>query len=78
MNRLTKEASGRAAEVEAKLAGVLRKIDGIMRAIEDGLYQPSRSEAIRAICMAGTGQAKALVGCAIEGFYVIVGCGDRI
>ena len=45
MNRLTKEASGRAAEIEAKLAGVQRKIDGIMRAIEDGLYQPSRSEA---------------------------------
>ena len=41
VNRLTKEASGRAAEVEAKLAGVQRKIDGIMRAIEDGLYQPS-------------------------------------
>ena len=59
MNRLTKEASGRAAEVEAKLAGVLRKIDGIMHAIEDGLYQPSRSEALCAICMAGTGRAKA-------------------
>ena len=28
-------------ELEAKLAGVQRKIDGIMRAIEDGLYQPS-------------------------------------
>jgi site-specific DNA recombinase len=41
VNRLTKEASGRAAEVEAKLAGVQRKIDGIMRAIEDGLYQLS-------------------------------------
>jgi site-specific DNA recombinase len=41
VNRLTKEASGRAAEVEAKLAGVQRKIDGILRAIEDGLYQPS-------------------------------------
>jgi hypothetical protein len=41
VNRLTKEASGKAAEVEAKLAGVQRKIDGIMRAIEDGLYQPS-------------------------------------
>ena len=68
MNRLTKEASGRAAEVEAKLAGVLRKIDGIMRAIEDGLYQPSRSEAIRAICIAGTGQAKTPEGCAIRGF----------
>jgi site-specific DNA recombinase len=41
VNRLTKEASGRAAEVGAKLAAVQRKIDGIMRAIEDGLYQPS-------------------------------------
>jgi hypothetical protein len=41
VNRLTREASGRAAEVETKLAGVQRKIDGIMRAIEDGLYQPS-------------------------------------
>ncbi|MGO4388266.1 recombinase family protein, partial [Microvirga sp. 2YAF29] len=41
MNRLTKEASGKAAEVEAKLGSVQRKIDGIMRAIEDGLYQPS-------------------------------------
>ena len=33
MNRLTKEASGKAAEIKEKLAGVLRKIDGIMRAI---------------------------------------------
>jgi site-specific DNA recombinase len=41
VNRLTKEAGGRAAELESKLAGVQRKIDGIMRAIEDGLYQPS-------------------------------------
>ncbi|MBM1174708.1 recombinase zinc beta ribbon domain-containing protein [Microvirga arabica] len=41
VNRLTKEAGGKAAEVEAKLIGVQRKIDGIMRAIEDGLYQPS-------------------------------------
>ncbi len=41
VNRLTKEASGKAAEVEGKLAGVQRKIDGILRAIEDGLYQPS-------------------------------------
>jgi site-specific DNA recombinase len=41
VNRLTKDASGKAAEIESKLAGVQRKIDGIMRAIEDGLYQPS-------------------------------------
>ncbi len=41
VNRLAKEASGRAAEVEAKLAAVQRRIDGIMRAIEDDLYQPS-------------------------------------
>ncbi len=41
VNRLTKEASGRAAEVETKLVAVQRKIDGIMRAIEDGLYQSS-------------------------------------
>ena len=45
VNRLTKEARSRVAEVEAKVAAVQRKIDGIMRAIEDGLYQPSRSEA---------------------------------
>ena len=45
VNRLTKEAGGRAAELESKLVAVQRKIDGIMRAIEDGLYQPSRSEA---------------------------------
>ncbi|WP_099509160.1 hypothetical protein [Microvirga ossetica] len=45
MNRLTKEASGKAAEIESKRVAVQRKIDGIMRAIEDGLYQPSRSEA---------------------------------
>ena len=41
VNRLTKEASGRSAEIEVKLTAVQRKIDGIMRAIEDGLYQPS-------------------------------------
>ena len=41
INRLTKEASGRAAEIESKLVAVQRKIDGILRAIEDGLYQPS-------------------------------------
>lgn len=41
VNRLAKEASGKAAEVEAMLASLQRKIDGIMRAIEDGLYQPS-------------------------------------
>ncbi len=41
VNRLTKEASGKAAEVESKLVAIQRKIDGIMRAIEDGLYQPS-------------------------------------
>ncbi len=41
VNRLTKEASGRSAEIEGKLGSVQRKIDGIMRAIEDGLYQPS-------------------------------------
>jgi hypothetical protein len=41
VNRLVREASGRTAEFEAKLAGAQRKIDGIMRAIEDGLYQPS-------------------------------------
>jgi hypothetical protein len=37
VNRLTREASGRAAEVEANLASVHRKIGGIMLAIEDGL-----------------------------------------
>lgn len=41
VNRLTREASGMAAEIEAKLAGVQRKIDSILRAIENGLYQPS-------------------------------------
>jgi len=41
VNRLTKEASGKDAEIEAQLAAVRRKINGIMRAIEDGLYQPS-------------------------------------
>ncbi|WP_152568952.1 hypothetical protein [Microvirga sp. BSC39] len=41
MNRLTKEASGRAAEVETKLVAARRKIDRIVRAIEDGLYQSS-------------------------------------
>jgi hypothetical protein len=41
VNRLTKEAGSRTAEIEAKLVAVQRKIDGIMRAIEDGLYQPS-------------------------------------
>jgi site-specific DNA recombinase len=41
VSRLTKEASGKAAELESKLLGVQRKIDGIMRAIEDRLHQPS-------------------------------------
>jgi hypothetical protein len=41
VNRLTKEASGKAAEIESKLAAVQRKIDGILRAIEDRFYQPS-------------------------------------
>ncbi len=41
VNRLTKEAGSLTAEIEAKLVAVQRKIDGIMRAIEDGLYQPS-------------------------------------
>jgi hypothetical protein len=33
VSRLTKEANGKTAEVEAKLAAVQCKIDGIMRAI---------------------------------------------
>ncbi|SCY93290.1 hypothetical protein [Microvirga guangxiensis] len=41
VNRLSKEATGKATEIETKLAGVQRKIDGILSAIEDGLYQPS-------------------------------------
>ena len=71
MNRLTKEASGRAAEVEAKLAGVLRKIDGIMRAIEDGLYQPSRSEANPRDLHGGHRTSKSPRGLCHEGFCVL-------
>jgi hypothetical protein len=41
VNRVAKEASGKAAEVEAKRESVQRKIDGILRAIEDGPDQPS-------------------------------------
>ena len=78
VNRLTKEASGRAAEIEAKLAGVLRKIDGIMRAIEDGLYQPSRSEANPRDLHCGHRTSKSPRGLCHEGFCVLFGCGDRI
>jgi hypothetical protein len=41
VNRLVQEAGAEEAEVGARMAGVQRKIDGMMRAIEDGLYQPS-------------------------------------
>ena len=78
MNRLTKEASGRAAEVEAKLAGVLRKIDGIMRAIEDGLYQPSRSEANPRDLHCGHRTSKSPRGFMRTGALCVFGCGDRI
>ena len=73
MNRLTKEASGRAAEVEAKLAGVLRKIDGIMRAIEDGLYQPSRSEANPRDLHCGHRTSKSPRGLCTRGLVVFCG-----
>ena len=75
VNRLTKEARSRAAEVEAKVAAVQRKIDGIMRAIEDGLYQPSRSEANPRDCIAGTGQAKAPAALCARGLCVCLVAG---
>ncbi|MCU4179696.1 recombinase family protein [Bosea sp. BH3] len=40
-NRTTAEADGLRLSTVASLASVQRKIDGIMSAIEDGLYQPS-------------------------------------
>lgn len=41
VNSLVLAAGGQKDEIEGKLAGVKRKIDGILNAIEDGLYQPS-------------------------------------
>ena len=78
VNRLTKEASGRAAEVEAKVAAVQRKIDGIMRAIEDGLYQPSRSEANPRDLHCGHRTSKSPRGFMRTGALCVFGCGDRI
>ena len=78
VNRLTKEARSRAAEVEAKLAGVQRTIDGIMRAIEDGLYQPSRSEANPRDLHCGHRTSKSPRGFMRTGALCVFGCGDRI
>jgi hypothetical protein len=78
VNRLMKDASGKAAEIEAKLAGVLRKIDGIMRAIEDGLYQPSRSEANPRDLHCGHRTSKNPRRLCHSRVFRIVGCGDRI
>ncbi|WP_247881348.1 recombinase family protein [Skermanella sp. TT6] len=41
VNRRNKEAVGQRAQVEAELKQVERKIDQIVRAVEDGLYQAS-------------------------------------
>jgi len=78
VNRLTKEARSRAAEVEAKVAAVQRKIDGIMRAIEDGLYQPSRSEANPRDLHCGHRTSKSPRGFMRTGALCVFGCGDRI
>jgi hypothetical protein len=48
VNRLVSDAAGRQADIESKLAAVRRKIDGVLRAIEDGLYQPSKGAPGRA------------------------------
>ena len=45
INRLVAEASKRCRGLSGKLTAVQRKIDGIMRAIEDGMYQPSMKSA---------------------------------
>lgn len=41
VNRLAKEALGQRASLEGRLAACQRKIDSLIAAIEDGLYQPS-------------------------------------
>ena len=62
-NRLVAEAGNQHAEVAGKLTAVERKIAGIMRAIEDGLYQPAMKarltelEAEKASLMARQGPA---------------------
>ena len=62
-NRLVAEAGNQHAEVAGKLTAVERKIAGILRAIEDGLYQPAMKarlaelEAEKASLMARQGPA---------------------
>jgi hypothetical protein len=41
LNRLVAEANSDDAALSGKLTAVQRKIDGLMRAIEDGMYQPA-------------------------------------
>ena len=62
-NRLVTEAGNQHAEVAGKLTAVERKIAGILRAIEDGMYQPAMKarltelEAEKASLMARQGPA---------------------
>jgi DNA invertase Pin-like site-specific DNA recombinase len=41
INRLASEASAQSSAVQSNLAATQRRIDAILRAVEDGLYQPS-------------------------------------
>lgn len=65
-NRLVAESGSQHAEAAGKLTAVARKIAGIMRAIEDGLYQPAMKvrltelETEKAGLMARQGPAPAL------------------
>jgi site-specific DNA recombinase len=44
VNRLARDANGRQSEIEGKLTTIQRKIDSMIKAIEDGLYQPTMKD----------------------------------
>ncbi len=48
-NRYAAEADGLRSTASTAIAAIQRKIDGIMSAIEDGLYQPSMKQRLSAL-----------------------------